>query len=189
MIFHMAAVDISAFDSRELLKECCTEKSPRARVVYLSTYILIQSICLCSHLVENLMEQMGVISKKTPKCFKKNHATLVPRDKNPGFMCRRDLMFMHSPHPQLPCVALIWFSVLLMGKFGQNSPRKHPYIRLNARSCRILLLEKTKQKPQLKHGRVSRNLFIGGSVWFVVPFSLTEVTLRITGGVSNSFTP
>lgn len=48
---------------------------------------------------------------------------------------------------------------------------------------------KKPQKPQLKHGRGSHNLFIGGSVWFVVPFSLTKVILRITGGVSNSFTP
>lgn len=37
----------------------CTEKPPPG-VFYLSTYILIQSICLCSHLVENLIEQMGV---------------------------------------------------------------------------------------------------------------------------------
>lgn len=80
MIFHMAAVDISAFDSQKVLKECCIEKSPRARVVYLSTYILIQSICLRSHLVENLMEQMGVISKKM---HKKTHKTDASRQ-NPG---------------------------------------------------------------------------------------------------------
>lgn len=64
MLFHMAAVDISAFDSREVLKKWRTENHPEAQVVYLSIYILIQSICLNSHLVENLMEQMGVISKK-----------------------------------------------------------------------------------------------------------------------------
>lgn len=78
----MAAVDIGTFDSQEVLKEWCTEKSPRARVVYLSTYILIQSICLCSHLVENLMEQMGVISKKKkgPKKPDKSDASR----QNPG---------------------------------------------------------------------------------------------------------
>lgn len=46
MIFHMAAVDISPFDSRKVLKECCTEKFPWAGVVYLSIYIYINPIIL-----------------------------------------------------------------------------------------------------------------------------------------------
>lgn len=43
-----------------LILRSSAQKSPPPGVFYLSTYILIQSICLCSHLVENLIEQMGV---------------------------------------------------------------------------------------------------------------------------------
>lgn len=32
MLFHMAAVDISAFDSGEVLKKCCTESPPRHKL-------------------------------------------------------------------------------------------------------------------------------------------------------------
>lgn len=59
------------------------------------------------------MEQMGVISggKKDTK--------LMPLDKIlASFMWRHNLIFMHLRHLQPRCVALICFSVFLMGKFG-----------------------------------------------------------------------
>lgn len=121
MIFHMAAVDISAFDSWDVLKECCTEKSPRARVVYLSTYILIQSICLCSHLVENLMEQMGAISKKI--MHKKNTQRWCLETKSWQVLCADVIWCLCKSHLHLRCVALIWFSESWV-KFESKSVQK-----------------------------------------------------------------
>lgn len=124
MIVHMAAVDISAFDSWEVLKECCTENSPWAPVVYLSTYILIQSICLRSHLVDNLMEQMGVISKKK-KCIKNPHKTDALRQ-NPGMFyvpTQFDVYAFATPAASL-CGAHLFFSVAngeIWVKFKSNS--------------------------------------------------------------------
>lgn len=64
-------------------------KPPKAQVVYLPRYILVQSIFLNSHLVENCNGADGhiVISKNN----------LMPRDKiQVGFMYRHNLVFMHS---------------------------------------------------------------------------------------------
>lgn len=74
MLFHMAAGDISAFDSWGVLKKCCTEKPLKARVVYLPRYILIQSIYLYSHLVknENGTDGCRAITKKEIECSQTN---------------------------------------------------------------------------------------------------------------------
>lgn len=50
-------------------------------------------------------------------------------------------------------------------------------------------LKKNKNKNRINANTVLGDLFNQVSLSYVLPFSHTKVTLKITGGVSNSFTP
>lgn len=49
--------------------------------------------------------------------------------------------------------------------------------------------KKNKNKNRINANTVLGDLFNQVSLSYVLPFSHTKVTLKLTGGVSNSFTP
>lgn len=88
----------------KFLRNAAQKSPPRARVVYLSPYILIQSICLCSHLVENLMVQMGVISKKM---HKKKTQNWRPETKSRQVLCADIIWYLCI---RSTCSFAVWHS-------------------------------------------------------------------------------
>lgn len=187
-------------------------KPPKAQVVYLPRYVLIQSICLNSHLVENCNGADGcrVISKKI-KC---------PESKSWQVLCTGTIWYWYAfiVPAVSQCDAHLFFSIFYWGNWVkiiilvkvyyiriciQNKPIYKIYVVGNNiffLVFHVLIvfflscfsdgqLRKYKYNEDNEREKILCNLFNPVSISYVLPFSQTKVTFKITAGVSNSFTP